>query len=436
VVKIGILGLGTVGTGTVQILRDPVGRHHLLQSIEIQRVGVRSIDKPRAVDIPADLITTDLESIVTDPEIDIIVELIGGIEPARSLILKAIAHGKHVVTANKAVIAKFGDEIFTAANQAGVYVMLEAAVGGGIPVIQPLKQSLGVNRIHRVTGIINGTTNYILTRMTVEGGEFADILADAQQLGYAEADPTADVDGLDAGDKIAILASLAFGGRIKRDDVYCEGIRKISATDIAYADKLNFVIKLLAIAERLEDGKVSVRVHPTFVPKDRPLATVNGVYNAILVEGEPLGAVMLFGPGAGAGATASAVVSDLLAIVGVINCNPQREAAIDSPSTSLNPLLSCSHNHYVKMATLSSLRSSFYVRFLCMDVPGVIGKLGTCFGAHHVSIESIVQTGFQGDRAEIVVVTHDVSEADFESALAEIRGLQAISSIASIIRVL
>jgi homoserine dehydrogenase len=444
VVKIGILGLGTVGTGTVQILRDPVGRHHLLQSIEIQRVGVRSIDKPRAVDIPADLITTDLDSIVTDPEIDIIVELIGGIEPARSLILKAIAHGKHVVTANKAVIAKFGDEIFTAANQAGVYVMLEAAVGGGIPVIQPLKQSLGVNRIHRVTGIINGTTNYILTRMTVEGGEFADILADAQKLGYAEADPTADVDGLDAGDKIAILASLAFGGRIKRDDVYCEGIRKISATDIAYADKLNFVIKLLAIAERVEDGSVSVRVHPTFVPKDRPLATVNGVYNAILVEGEPLGQVMLFGPGAGAGATASAVVSDLLAIVGVINCNPNREEAIlrgrgsanDSPNTSLNPLLSCSHSHYSEMATLSSLRSSFYVRFLCMDVPGVIGKLGTCFGAHHVSIESIVQTGFQGDRAEIVVVTHDVSEADFESALAEIRGLDAISSIASIIRVL
>jgi homoserine dehydrogenase len=405
---------------------------------------VRSIDKPRAVDIPADLITTDLDSIVTDPEIDIIVELIGGIEPARSLILKAIAHGKHVVTANKAVIAKFGDEIFTAANQAGVYVMLEAAVGGGIPVIQPLKQSLGVNRIHRVTGIINGTTNYILTRMTVEGGEFADILADAQKLGYAEADPTADVDGLDAGDKIAILASLAFGGRIKRDDVYCEGIRKISATDIAYADKLNFVIKLLAIAERVEDGSVSVRVHPTFVPKDRPLATVNGVYNAILVEGEPLGQVMLFGPGAGAGATASAVVSDLLAIVGVINCNPNREEAIlrgrgsanDSPNTSLNPLLSCSHSHYSEMATLSSLRSSFYVRFLCMDVPGVIGKLGTCFGAHHVSIESIVQTGFQGDRAEIVVVTHDVSEADFESALAEIRGLDAISSIASIIRVL
>lgn len=436
VVKIGILGLGTVGTGTVQILQDPIGRHHLLQSVEIRRVGVRSIDKPRAVDLPAELVTTDLDSIVSDPEIDIIVEVMGGIEPARSLMLKAIEHGKHIVTANKALIAKFGDEIFTAANQAGVYVMLEAAVGGGIPVIQPLKQSLGVNRIQRITGIINGTTNYILTRMTVEGGEFADILADAQKLGYAEADPTADVDGLDAGDKIAILASLAFGGRIKRDDVYCQGIRKIGATDIAYADKLNFAIKLLAIAERVEDGAVSVRVHPTFVPKDHPLATVNGVYNAILVEGEPLGQVMLFGPGAGAGATASAVVSDILAIVGVVQCKPSREDAVNSPNTSLHPLLSCSHSHYSEMAPLSSLRSSFYVRFLCMDVPGVIGKLGTCFGAHNISIESIVQTGFQAGRAEIVVVTHDVSEGDFDSALGEIRGLDSIDSIPSIIRVL
>ncbi len=435
-VKIGILGLGTVGTGTVQILLDPVGRHHLLQSVEIHRVGVKSLDKPRTVDLGTNLITTDLDAIVSDPEIDIIVEVMGGIEPARSLILKAIAHGKHIVTANKAVIAKFGDEIFTAANRAGVYVMLEAAVGGGIPVIQPLKQSLGVNRIRRVTGIINGTTNYILSRMTAEGGEFADILADAQNLGYAEADPTADVDGLDAGDKIAILASLAFGGRINRDDVYCEGIRKISATDIAYADKLNFVIKLLAIAERVEDGAVSVRVHPTFVPKDRPLATVNGVYNAILVEGDPLGQVMLFGPGAGAGATASAIVSDILAIVGVIQSHPSREDAVASPNTALHPLLSCSHTEYSQIAPLSSLRSSFYVRFLCMDVPGVIGKLGTRFGAHDVSIESIVQTGFQGDRAEIVVVTHDVSEGDFESALAEISKLDAIDSIPSIVRVL
>jgi homoserine dehydrogenase len=436
VVKIGILGLGTVGTGTAQILLDSVGRHHLLQSVVIHRVGVSSLEKVRSIAFPAGVLTTDLESIVTDPDIDIVVEVMGGMEPARSLILKAIEHGKHIVTANKAVIARFGDEIFTAANRAGVYVMLEAAVGGGIPVIQPLKQSLSVNRIQRVMGIVNGTTNYILTRMTAEGGEFADILADAQKLGYAEADPTADVDGLDAGDKIAILASLAFGGRIKRDDVYCEGIRKISATDINYARKLDFVVKLLAIAESVDGGAVSVRVHPTFVPKDHPLATVNGVYNAILVEGEPLGQVMLFGPGAGAGATASAVVSDILAVVGVMQNKPAREDAVTSPNTALHPLLSCSHEHYSKMATLSGLRSSFYVRFLCVDVPGVIGKLGTCFGAHHVSIESIVQTGFQADRAEIVVVTYDVSEGDFYSALKEIEELDSIASIPSIIRVL
>jgi homoserine dehydrogenase len=239
---------------------------------------------------------------------------------------------------------------------------------------------------------------------------------------------------LDAGDKIAILASLAFGGRIKRDEVECEGIREVSATDIAYAEKLNFVIKLLAIAERVDDERISVRVHPTFVPKDRPLANVNGVYNAILIEGEPLGEVMLFGPGAGAGATASAVVSDILAVVGAIQSRVHQAA--DPVADSLNPLLSCSHQHYSQIAPLSVLSSSFYVRFLCMDVPGVIGKLGTCFGAHRVSIESIVQTGFQGDRAEIVVVTHEVSEGDFSSALAEIRAMESIDSIPSILRVL
>jgi homoserine dehydrogenase len=398
-------------------------------------VGVRSLDKTREVNIPSEAVTTDLDAIVSDPDIDIIVEVLGGLEPARSLILKAIAQGKHVVTANKAVIARFGDEIFTAANQAGVYVMLEAAVGGGIPVIQPLKQSLGVNRINKVAGIINGTTNYILTRMTEEGGEFADILADAQKLGYAEADPTADVDGLDAGDKIAILASLAFGGRIKREDVYCEGIRKISATDIAYAKKLDFVIKLLAIAERTEDGKVSVRVHPTFVPKDRPLASVNGVYNAILVEGEPLGQVMLYGPGAGAGATASAVVSDLIAIVGVIHGRAAREEAVASPNTALHPLLSCSHEHYSQIAPLASLHDRFYVRFLAKDVPGTIGKIGTAFGDAGVSIESIVQTGFHGKLAEIVVVTEDVVEGKFRAALTAIEQLPAIDHIPSIIRV-
>lgn len=434
--KVGLLGLGTVGTGTVQILLNPEGRQGLLQEIEIHRVGVRSLDKPREAKLPPELMTTDLESIVTDPAIDIVVEVMGGLEPARSLILKAIAQGKHVVTANKAVIARYGPEIFTAAEEAGVYVLLEAAVGGGIPVIQPLKQSLGVNRIESVIGIVNGTTNYILTRMQTEGGEFADILADAQKLGYAEADPTADVDGLDAADKIAILASLAFAGRIKLQDVYCEGIRQISAADISYAQKLGFVIKLLAFAQREktvvsatpEAEMLQVRVHPTLLPQAHPLASINGVYNAILVQGEPIGQVMFFGPGAGSGPTASAVVSDILNIAAVLKTAQETH--------QLHPLLSCAHQHYCAIAPISELVTRFYARFITKDCPGVIGNLGTCFGKHNVSLESIVQIGFRGESAEIVVVTHDVREGNFRQALDEIRTLEAVDSIPSILRVL
>lgn len=435
--KVGLLGLGTVGTGTAQILLNPQGRNPLLQEIEIHRVGVRSLNKSREVKLPPELITTDLESIVSDPAVDIVVEVMGGLEPARSLILKAIAHGKHIVTANKAVIARYGAEIFTAAEEAGVYVLLEAAVGGGIPVIQPLKQSLGANRIKSITGIVNGTTNYILTRMQTEGGEFGDILVDAQKLGYAEADPTADVDGLDAADKIAILASLAFAGRIKLPEVYCEGIRQVSAADIAYAQKLGFAIKLLAVAQREdkaltadnpESETLQVRVHPTLVSQTHPLASINGVYNAILVEGEPIGQVMFFGPGAGSGPTASAVISDILNIAAVLKTAQETHR--------LHPLLSCTHQHYCAIAPISELVTRFYARFLTNDRPGVIGSLGTCFGKHNVSLESIVQIGFRDNLAEIVVVTHDVREGNFRQALDEIRTLEAINSIPSILRVL
>ena len=427
-VKLGILGLGTVGTGTVQLLQDKVGRHPLLQEIDIYRVGVRSLTKPRAVELSPEVITTDLEAIVNDPAVDIVVELMVGLEPARTLILTAINNGKHVVTANKAVISRFGAEIFTAANQAGVYVLLEAAVGGGIPVIQPLKQSLSVNRISAIMGIVNGTTNYILTRMQTEGSEFDDVLADAQRLGYAEADPTADVDGLDAGDKIAILASLGFDGRINREDVYCEGIRQVTKTDIAYSAKLGFVIKLLGIAQHLDtdNSQLSVRVHPTLVPQNHPLASINGVYNAILIEGEPIGQVMLFGPGAGEGATASAVSSDILNLVATLKTNTAKP----------NPLLACRHQHYSQITPISELVTRFYARFLSKDQAGVIGRLGTCFGNYGVSLESVVQTGFQGELAEIVVVTHYVQEGDFRQALAEIQAMESIDSIPSVLRVL
>jgi homoserine dehydrogenase len=436
-VNVGLLGLGTVGTGTAKILLDPAERHPLVRDINIYRVGVRSLDKPRNLDIPPERLTTDLESIVTDPDIDVVVELIGGLEPARSLILKAIHQGKHIVTANKAVIARYGDEIFTAANESGVYVLLEAAVGGGIPVIQPLKQALGVNRIHAVTGIVNGTTNYILTRMQEEGGDFESILADAQRLGYAEADPSADVDGLDAADKIAILASLAFGGRIKLSEVYCEGIRHVSAADIAYAERLGFVIKLLAIARRDTCpvsnealDQLQLRVHPTLVPKHHPLASVNDVYNAILVEGDPIGQVMFFGPGAGEGPTASAVVSDILNIAAML------QSQTVPKSEPQNPLLACSHQHYCKVSPMADIISRFYVRLLARDEPGVIGRLGMCFGQHQVSIESVVQIDMRGEIAEIVVVTHEVKESNFQTALDELRECSEIQSVPSVLRVL
>lgn len=427
--KIGLLGYGTVGTGTAEIILDPTGRNSLLREIEIAKVGVRSLSKPRSPELPPGVLTTDLESIVNDPEIEIVVELLGGLEPSLSLILKAIANGKHIVTANKAVIARHGAEIFTAANQAGVYVLLEAAVGGGIPVIKPLKQSLGVNRIQTIIGIVNGTTNYILTQMTQEGADFESVLTEAQKLGYAEADPSADVDGYDAADKIAILAAIAFDGRIEREKIYCEGIRQVTATDIRYADELDYVIKLLAIAKSDPDhNSLEIRVHPTLVAKTHPLANVNDVYNAILVEGEPLGQVMLFGPGAGKGATASAVVSDIANIVGVIKTS--------NNSDRLDPLLGCSHEHFKQLTPITEIQSRFYARFLCQDVSGVIGHLGTSFGNHHVSLESVVQIGFCDNLAEIVVVTHDVSEGNFRQALDEIKSLNSIDSIPSILRVL
>ena len=433
--KVGLLGLGTVGAGTADILLHPEGRHPLLTEIVLCRVGVRSLDKPRA-GVSREQLTTDLAAIVTDPDVDIVVEVIGGLEPARSLVLEAINHGKHVVTANKALIARHGEEIFAAAEANGVYVLLEAAVGGGIPVIEPLKHSLCANRIHTVTGIINGTTNYILTRMAREGGDFAPILADAQRLGYAEADPTADVDGLDAADKLAILAALAFGGRVNLDDIYCEGIRQISAADIAYAERLGFVIKLLAIATRTPDAEgLQVRVHPTLVPQGHPLASVNDVYNAILVEGEPVGQIMFYGPGAGAGPTASAVVADILNVAALLKLG-HSGVTTATGTPILDPLLAPSHTHTHTVLPITDLVTRFYVRLLAKDQPGVIGQLGHTFGDHDVSLESVVQIGLRDDLAEIVVVTHEVREGDVMAAIEQFERSEAIAEIPSVLRVL
>lgn len=429
--RVGLLGLGTVGTGVVQILQQP--RHPLLQSVEIAAVGVRSLDKPRQVRIPPERLTTNLEQIVSDPEIDVVIELMGGLEPARTLILKAFDHGKPVITANKAVIARHGEEIFQAAAQAKVSVLLEAAVGGGIPILQPLQQSLQASHIQAVWGIVNGTTNFILSQMTQAASSFEEALALAQAHGYAEADPSADVEGWDAADKIAILASLAFGVSVKREAIPCEGIRGISPTDIRYAREWGYTFKLLAIAQRANSGgeaakmALDIRVHPTLLPSTHPLANINGVDNAVLVQGDPLGQVVLSGPGAGRGPTASAVVGDLLTLIA------HRQTGADAP----NPLwgFPC-FPAAASLIPLSELESEFYVRVLAQDQPGVMGAIGTCFGRHRVSLESITQKECHQEQAEIVILTHTVREADCRQALAEIQQLPQVAGIPSLFRVL
>ena len=426
-VGVGLLGLGTVGGGVASILQSPGERHPLVNELELIRVAVRDLSRPRPVVLDESLLTTDPSAVIQDPAVDVVVEVIGGLEPARSLILQAIAAGKSVVTANKAVIARHGQEIAEAAAAAGVYVLIEAAVGGGIPIIEPLKQSLGGNRINRVSGIINGTTNYILTRMAEEGAAYDAVLKDAQDLGYAEADPAADVDGLDAADKIAILATLAFGGSVERAAVPTEGISRLQGVDVDYANQLGYGVKLLAVAERMAASgdplPLSLRVQPTLVPKDHPLAGVNGVNNAILVEGDPIGRVMFYGPGAGAGPTASAVVADILNIAGI------RQAS-DGPG-KVDPLLAAGSWRPCALVESGEIRQRHYVRFKTKDAPGVIGNVGGCFGQRKVSIQSIVQFNASDAGAEIVVITHEVSQRQMDEALEAIQALPEVLGLAA-----
>ena len=435
-IGIGLLGLGTVGAGVAAILATPAGRHPLVGELELRRVAVRDLNRPRTVELAAELLSTDPEAVVDDPAVDIVVEVMGGLEPARSLILRAIAAGKPVVTANKAVIARYGEEIAAAAARSGVYVLIEAAVGGGIPIIEPLKQSLGANRIQRVSGIINGTTNYILSRMAAEGAAYPDVLADAQRLGYAEADPAADVQGGDAADKIAILAGLAYGGPVPREAIPTEGIDQLDARDIAYAEQLGYVVKLLAVAQAMPSEQavqlLDVRVHPTLLPKAHPLAGVNGVNNAILVEGDPVGQVMFYGPGAGAGPTASAVVADILNIAGIRQATGGR-----GTQAPLDPLLAAGSWRDCQLVESAITSHRNYLRLRTSDRAGVIGAIGTCFGEAGVSIQSIVQFETQSaGGAEIVVITHEVCEANFRQALAAIEALTDVQAVAACLRTL
>ena len=429
-IGIGLLGLGTVGTGVANIIQSPSGRHPLVADIELVRIAVRNLNRTRCVSIAESLLTQDPKEVVDDNSVDVVVEVIGGIEPARSLILRAIAAGKSVVTANKAVIARHGEEIAAAANESGVYVLIEAAVGGGIPIIEPLKQSLGGNKISKVSGIINGTTNYILSKIAKEGVSYREVLKQAQELGYAESDPAADVEGFDSADKIAILSSLAFGGSINRESIPTKGISNLNSLDVAYANKLGYEIKLLAVAERLETKNKAINslplglwVQPTLIPKEHPLAGVNGVNNAILVEGDPIGEVMFYGPGAGAGPTASAVVADILNIAGV--------GALGDNQKSLDPLLQANSWRNCHLVEPSKIIQKHYLRLKTEDSPGVIGQIGNVFGHNDVSIQSIVQFDSTQAGAEIVVITHHVPQGQIEASLKTIRNLEAVKGISA-----
>ena len=430
-VGIGLLGLGTVGQGVANIISQPKDRHPLVGELELVSVAVRNLKKKRDISIPDSILTTNPTEIINNPNIQIVVEVMGGIEPAKSLIIQAIRAGKSVVTANKAVIARHGEEISNEAKAAGVYVLIEAAVGGGIPIIEPLKQSLGGNQITKVSGIINGTTNYILSRMDKEGVNYAEVLKDAQVLGYAESDPAADVEGSDAADKIAILSGLAFGGAINRANIPTTGINLLEDIDVNYARKLGYGIKLLAISEKGETQSsqensqpLSVWVEPTLVPEDNPLAGVNGVNNAILVEGNPIGQVMFFGPGAGSGPTASAVVADILNIAGI-------QSMSEDKIFNLDPLLSAKGWRSCHVAEKEQITKKNYIRLIAEDSPGVIGEIGTIFGNKKISIESIVQFDAKDKKAEIVVITHKINQGQLEEALLDIENLPQVKRIAA-----
>jgi len=429
-IGVGLLGLGTVGAGVANIIQTPEGRHPLVSEVELIRVAVKDLQRQRKASISSTLLTNDPIEVIDDPSVEVVVEVIGGIEPARSLILRAIKNGKSVVTANKAVIARHGEEIAAAAKEAGVYVLIEAAVGGGIPIIEPLKQSLGGNRIQKVSGIINGTTNYILSRIEKEGAGYKDVLKEAQELGYAEADPAADVEGLDAADKIAILSALAFGGPINREAIPTQGITNLNIRDVEYANKLGYGVKLLAVAERLESNNhkesslpLAVWVQPTLIPKGHPLAEVNGVNNAIFVEGDPIGEVMFYGPGAGAGPTASAVVADILNIAGI--------SRLGSKNNSLDPLLEASSWRSCNLVKAERIIQKHYLRLKVEDSPGVIGQIGSIFGQNGVSIQSIVQFDANEAGAEIVVITHAVALGKVTASLEVIKTFKAVQGLSA-----
>lgn len=425
-IKLGLLGSGTVGSGVVKVLE--MNRREITERVgrplELKKVLVRDTGKKRPFLEGKDIeITDDIDAILQDPEIEIVVELMGGLHPAREYMLRAMEAGKHVVTANKDVVAQFGPDMFEMSEKQNVDFLFEASVGGGIPIIAPLKQCLTANRITEILGIVNGTTNYMLTKMSEDGCDYATVLKEAQDRGYAEANPSADVDGLDAARKAAILASLAFNTRVQLDDVSVEGITKITSEDIEYAKDLGYVIKLLAVGKNSEEDGVDVRVHPVFLPKSHPLASVNGVFNAIFVRGNAIGEAMFYGQGAGSLPTASAVVSDVI------------DVSRDIIQGKFGRV-GCTCYEQKRLCPLENTISSYYVRLLVDDKPGVLGAIATAFGNADVSLKSVIQTPLEvPDHAEIVAITHPVQHAKIESALAVLKDLPVVDEIRNMIRV-
>ena len=424
IIRAALLGLGTVGTGVYKVLKEQ--KEEMLpklgSQIEIKKILVRNLEKAAAkVDNPA-VLTNQWENIVNDPEIDIVIELIGGIEPAKSYILGALNAGKHVGSANKDLIAVYGKELLDAAEANHVDFLFEAAVAGGIPIIRPLKECLAGNHMTEVMGIVNGTTNFILTKMTQEGMEFKDALALATELGYAEADPTADIEGLDAGRKVAILASVAFNSRVVFDDVYIEGITKITSKDIKYAKELGSDIKLLGVANNTEDG-IEAYVCPMLIPSSHPLASVNDSYNAVFVHGDAVENAMFYGRGAGELPTASAVVGDIFEIARNIK-------------NDCSARIGCTCYKELPVKKMADTHNRYFLRLLVEDRCGVLAEMTAVFAKYHVSVEQIVQKASKHqDCAEIVVITAKVREGDFRTAMEELSGRSSVRKISSMLRV-
>lgn len=422
VIGVGLLGCGIVGSAVARIL----SRHaeeiseRVGARLEIRRVAVRNVSKDRDVPLGSELFTGDPFDVVRDPDVQILVEVMGGIEPARTLTLEAMSAGKHVVSANKELIATLGRDLFDGADQAGVDFYFEGSVAGGIPIIKPLKESLSGERLTRVMGIVNGTTNFILTRMTEEGLQFDQALAEAERLGYSELDPTADIEGFDAAAKLSILSSIAFNARVVAGDVYREGITGVSQRDIAFARTLGYVVKLLAIGE-LADGEISVRVHPAMIPITHPLASVRENLNAVFVEGEQVGELMFYGQGAGGPPTGTAVVGDIV------------DVARNIQNGSRGVGCTC-YGRTARIRHMDQTMSQYYILLEVLDRPGVLAQVAQTFADNEVSIKSVWQEGF-GDEARLVMVTHLAVERNFQSLLEQLRSLEVVEEVASAMRV-